>query len=437
MADWRWATPLWALQAVEGRRPDVEVRYVAPENESADYEETWRRLATEAGDRPLLTTHAYAWPEWTFAPVGGGFRLYRRPRTTLPAELGFEPLAADFGALRLLGYRLMGEMRPGRRVEMHLAWQTTGKQSTPPSLPSFTGRLWTPEGALLAQADRFLDNFGDLAPGEVRFTRLVLQLPIDRCAATIQPTIGAYTVIDGAFEDLGAASLPAQAATCRFPTLPTEHVRPGIAGVRGPLLRGVDYDVRGDQATTYLHWCGPGPALHIQAGETSAQVAPLGWGECQTVHLPTAPDRAGFDFTRADGAPTRLVGLPWPAPTSDDRYQPFGDEMVLVGSDTTTRGGLLTVDLTWRPARPLVDDYAVSVRLLDADGEWVGAHDVQPGLSALPTLKWVVGGPKLLDPHPFDSPGQPPEQIAIAVYERFRLTPLASPQGGVTIYPLP
>ena len=111
--------------------------------------------------------------------------------------------------------------------------------------------------------------------------------------------------------------------------------------------------------------------------------------------------------------------------------------MVLVGSDATTRGGLFTVDLTWRPARPIVDDYAVSVRLLDADGAWVGAHDFQPGLSALPTLKWVVDGPKLLDPHPFDSPSQPPERIAIAVYERFRLTPLASSQGDVTIYPLP
>ncbi|MFP4395756.1 MAG: protein O-mannosyl-transferase family [Anaerolineales bacterium] len=433
LADWRWATPLWAIQTVEGRRPDVEVRYVAPEDESADYEKTWRRLATEAGDRPVLTTHAYAWPEWTFAPVGGGFRLYRRPLMTLPEELGFEPLAADFGALRLLGYRLAGEMRPGRRVEMHLAWQATGTQSPP---PSFTGRLWTPEGASLAQADRFLDNFGDLAPGEVQITRLVLQLPIDRCAAAIQPTIGAYTVIDGAFQDLGAASLPAQAATCRFPTLPAENRRPGIAGARGPFLRGVDYDIHGDQATTYLHWCGPGPALHIQAGETNAQVASLGWSECQTIRLPTAPDRAGFVFTRADGAPTRLISLPWPAPTSGDRYQPFGDEMVLVGSDAITRGGRLTVDLIWRPARPLVDDYAISVRLLAADGEWVGVHDFQPGLSTLPTLKWVIAGPKLLDPHPFDSPGQPPEKIAVAVYERFRLTPLASSQGEVTLYPI-
>ncbi len=435
LADWRWATPLWALQAVEGHRPDVEVRYVAPEGEAEDYETTWRRLAAEAGDRPLLTTHAYAWPEWTFAPVGGGFRLYRRPLTALPAELGFEPLAADFGALRLSGYRLGGEMRPGRRVEMHLAWQATGKQSAP---PSFTGRLWTPDGDLLAQADRFLDNFGALAPGEVEITCLVLQLPIDRCAATIQPTLGAYTVVDGVFQDLGAVSLPDQAATCRFPTLPTEHLRPGIAGARGPFLRGVDYDVRADQATIYLHWCGPGPALHIHAGETRAKVAALGWGDCQTVHLPTAPDRApALVFTRADGAPTRLISPPWPAPTSNARYQPFGDEMVLVGSDTTTRGGRFTVDLMWRAARPLVDDYAISVRLLDADGAWVGAHDFQPGLSALPTLKWVVSGPKLLDPHPFDSPSRPPEQIAIAVYERFRLTPRASPQGDTFIYPLP
>ncbi|MEA3397940.1 MAG: DUF2723 domain-containing protein, partial [Chloroflexota bacterium] len=30
LADWRWATPLWVLQQVEGLRPDVEVAYVYP-----------------------------------------------------------------------------------------------------------------------------------------------------------------------------------------------------------------------------------------------------------------------------------------------------------------------------------------------------------------------------------------------------------------------
>ena len=271
----------------------------------------------------------------------------------------------------------------------------------------------------------------------MQITRLVLQLPIDRCAATIQPTIGAYTVIDGAFQDLGAASLPAQAATCRFPTLPTEHLRPGIAGVRGPFLRGVDYDVRGDQATTYLHWCGPGPALHIQAGETSADVAALGWGDCQTVRLPTAPDRAGVGLHAGGWHPDPPRQPPM---ARADVRRPLSalrrrDGLSRQRHDDARRPPHRRSDLaSGAPHRRRLRRQRAVARRRRRMG---GRPRFQPGLSALPTLKWVVGGPKLLDPHPFDSPSQPPEQIAIAVYERFRLTPLASPQGDVTIYPLP
>ncbi len=42
----------------------------------------------------------------------------------------------------------------------------------------------------------------------------------------------------------------------------------------------------------------------------------------------------------------------------------------------------------------------VSTRLLDADGTWLGMHDIQPGLGAIPTLKWVTRGDLVRDPHP-------------------------------------
>ncbi|MGC9468399.1 MAG: protein O-mannosyl-transferase family, partial [Anaerolineae bacterium] len=50
LADWRWATPLWVLQTVEGLAPEVEVAYVYPE-EGRAYEEVWRARAEQASPR--------------------------------------------------------------------------------------------------------------------------------------------------------------------------------------------------------------------------------------------------------------------------------------------------------------------------------------------------------------------------------------------------
>ncbi len=431
LADWHWATPLWVLQQVEGRNPQAEVAYVYPVAGQA-YEEVWRARAEAAGERPLFTTHGYTWDGWTSTPVGGGFRLYRRPLAALPEGLRFTPLNVEMGAMRVLGYRLVGEVRPGRQVELHLAWQASGAQEP---APSFTARLWDQDGALLAQSDRFLGS--DTAMGEVRFTHLVLQMPVDRCTSVIYPTLGAYTVVDGAFQDLGNVSLPELAASCDFPTLPMTRFWPGVIVNGGPWLRGVDYDTDVDNAAAYLHWCGPGQALVVQSGDSRAFVHPLGVGDCQTVRV-AAPlkERPQLVFTRADGSRARWLGLAWPAPQPGERYIPFGDEMVLSGSDAVQRGETLMLNLHWRVARPLVNDYAVSARLLGADGAWLGMHDIQPGLGALPTLKWIIRDGSLLDPHPY-SVAERPGKVALTVYERFRLTPLTAPEGEIAAFPFP
>ncbi len=443
LADWHWATPLWVLQQVEGVRPDVEVLYQHPK--TADFSSEWQSIAEAAGDRAIFTTHSFDdWDGWTFAPVGGGFRAYRRPLTDLPADLGFTPLDADLGMLKLRGCRWLdlqtgsvlpagwgGVLRPGQQVELQLAWQATGVQEP---APSFTARLWDADGGLLAASDRFLGS--DTASGEVRFTRLTLQLPLDRCSNAVYPTVGAYTVQNGAFQDLGSTSLPAVTLSCDFPTLPAAHWTPGVVLGRGPFLRGVDYDVSGDRVTAYLHWCGPGAGLQVAAGESRAVVTPLGVGECQTICL------EGFGgslaLTYGDAQPAHLLSWPLRRPQPGERYVPFGDEAVLTGSEITQRGGQVVVDLEWHVVRPIVNDYGVSVRLLDANRVLlVSPHDSQPGLGALPTLKWLTRGATLLDPHRFDEPSAPPNAIGIVVYERFRMTPLQSSQGEVFTYSSP
>ncbi len=431
LADWHWATPLWVLQQVEGRNPQVEVAYVYPVAGQA-YEDVWRTRAAAAGERPLFTTHHYAWDGWTSTPVGGGFRFYRRPLTALPDGANFIPLDADLGAVQVLGYRLVGEVKPGRNVELHLAWQAGESHANP---PSFTARLWDANGALLAQSDQFLGS--DTAVGEVRFTQLVLHLPVDRCTGVVYPTLGAYTVVDGAFQDLGNVSLPELTSACDFPTLPVSRFWPGVIVNGGPWLRGVDYDTDATGATAYLHWCGPGQALVVQSGDNRALVHPLGAGACQTVRLPVPADTSPqLTFTRADGSPARWLGLALPKPSPGERYLPFGDEMVLTSSDAVQRGETLVLDLRWRVARPIVNDYAVSVRLFGVDGDWLGMHDIQPGLGALPTLKWIVRDGTLLDPHPY-TVEERPAKVTVAVYERFRLTPLGPPGGSLATFALP
>ncbi len=431
LADWHWATPLWVLQQVERRNPQAEVAYVYPIAGQA-YEEVWRARAVGAGERPLFSTHGYTWEDWTSTPVGGGFRFYRRPLTTLPEGLDFTALEADLGPIQVLGYRLVGEVKPGRQVELRLVWQADGPQDP---APSFTARLWDQKGTLLAQADRSLGS--DTAMGEVRFTHIVLQMPVDRCDDPIHPTLGVYTVQDNGFRDWGSLSLPPLKVTCDFPALPPGRFWPGLIVNGGPWLRGIDYDIHNDRATVYMHWCGPGQALLIQVGGEQAFVHSLRAGRCQTVRLTVSADAAPLPtFRRSDGSGARWLGLPLPAPAPDERYIPFGDEMVLVGDTVTQRDGAAVLNLRWRTARPIVDDYAVSVRLLGPGDTWLGMHDIQPALGTLPTLKWIVRDGMLLDPHPYTLTEQP-TTITLAVYERFRLIQLSTPQGEVARFPFP
>ncbi|MCD4738829.1 MAG: hypothetical protein K8R89_06175, partial [Anaerolineae bacterium] len=415
LADWRWATPLWVLQQTESWGNAVKVAYVYPVA-GEEYEQVWLARASAAGERALFVTHAYQWPGWTRAPVGGGYRLYISPLKKLPAELDYLPLAVDWGAVRLLGYRVTGDARPGGTLEVQLVWQATGPQEPPPSL---TVRLLAADGALLTNRDQILGS--DAVSGEISFTELSLPLPLEACSGNVHLTVGAYTVEEGVFENLGEAALPDIPMPCEFPALPTEHLWPGLLAWTGPFLRGVDYDVRGETATAYLHFCGPGQGLQVSNGETAVAIGRLWPGQCRTVSVPAATGRRPqLTFTRLDGSPAQLLALPLPTPRAGARYVPFGDEIVLVGAETVERGGRLVVDLRWRSVRPLVDDYAVSVRLQDAAGAVLGIHDMQPGLGALPTLKWVVRGTELLDPHPFTPPAETPVQVMVVVYERFR-----------------
>ncbi len=455
LADWHWATPLWYLQQVEGRRPDVTVEYVYPVA-GEDYGATWLRRVEELGtERPLLVTHFFDFPGYTAEPVGAGFRLYRRPATG--AEAGAEGAGASpapttgaeipfAGGIQLVGYRLPDSpVRAGQTLEVVLVWRRVAPSDR---APSFTLRLADADGQEVAQADRYLGT--DAVPGEVRWERLVLPIYPTLRPGRYQLRLGAYIVSEAGFEplptpdgepfvlltelDVGPDSRP-------LFTLHPRHIP--YAG--GPTLVGVDYDrTVPDTLRVYLRWRGPtdGGILRLRAvggQEATADLPALPQGTYQTVavDLPgtargllllSLTDGAGQVRTAAGpwGWPVRWV--PLPVPPGDVRFVPLGDEMAVVGvrSSPAAPGAVMTVDVSLVGLRALTDDLATSVRLTDEAGRYLGAHDCQPALGTVPTLKWI-GGSRVRDRHlipiPADWTGGPVRATLVA-YERFRMTPL-------------
>ena len=471
LADWRWATPLWYLQQVDGRRPDVTVRYVYPVA-GQPYRARWRTLLDEAvGQRPVLLTHFYDFEGYTMAPRPGGFRAYRRPLFSdadgawRPPDL--VPREVRFGqTLRLLGYRLSPtRLTPGGVLEVTLAWQPLTDLSADGgggSGPSFTVRLVGAGGKRVAQADRYLGS--GYTPGEVRFERLVLPLYPWLSGGAYTLRVGAYVRQGGRFVDLPTetgetlarlAEVPL--ASRREPPLSLHPLSVPFAG--GPTLVGVDYDRSPlGGLGVYLHWRGPargGEVVRLEGGggeRAEARLPALEAGRYQTLFLTLPGETIGplrLSLVDPEGKwlrtapPWRFgqerVGLPAPSPTA--RFVPLGDAMALVGVAARGEprpGEPFVLDLTFVALRPLVEDYATSVRLTDGEGRWLAVHDSQPALGAIPTLKWIRGS-RVVDRHrltvPADFAGSVVEATLVA-YERFDDLSLPPMQPGLEAVPL-
>ncbi|RMF28184.1 MAG: hypothetical protein D6759_16350, partial [Chloroflexi bacterium] len=175
-------------------------------------------------------------------------------------------------------------------------------------------------------------------------------------------------------------------------------------------------------------------------------------GRYQTLFLPLPGETKGslrLSLERPEGKRLRTVP-PWrfgqeqvalPAPSPTARFVPLGDAMALVGvaaRGAPRPGETFVLDLTFIALRPLVEDYATSVRLADEEGRWLAVHDSQPALGAIPTLKWIRGS-RVVDRHrltvPADFAGSVVEATLVA-YERFGNLPLPPMGPGLGAVPL-
>ena len=475
LADWRWAMPLRYLQAVEGRRPDVEVQYVWPVA-GREYDQVWaERVQTAAAGRPILLTHFYTFDGWTTEPWETGFLVCPRPVTAPQATL--TAMDTRFGGrLRLIGYdvrRADGRRLPageavhaGEALEFTFAWQLLRSRSSD-SGPSLTLRLVDEAGRDRAQVDRALGLDDGCTLGAVCFVRLTLPLLPDLPAGAYRVTLGAYTVTDSGFEGWTTEDDQATVVVTGLTVSPLEH--PPLTRRRcavpfgehddGPTLVGVDYDRSvPDRLRVYLHWRGrtAGGLIQLRAGEgevtASLPAIPAQVYQTVVVDVPTG-DPAALHLTvmglRGEVMPAagpwgwRLTTVRLPRSDADDRFVPLGGDIVWIGAEAHTAWGdarsalmdlsdlsgrrqVEVVDVTFIARRPMTSDVAVSVRLFDAEGRWLAVHDYQPALGAIPTLKWIRGS-RIVDRHllplPADFTGGEVRATLVA-YERFRLTPL-------------
>jgi len=367
------------------------------------------------------------------------------------------PLDITFGeSIRVIGYSMRpAQPRPGQPVELTLAWRALGELAPAPSL---SVRLVGAGSDRIAQVDRLLS--GNVEPGEVRFERVVLPVYAFLAPGQYQIVLGVYLVTDAGFEDLeandGAITVPLtdlELAPVTGPSYTRRRLTVPFSG--GPTLVGVDYDrsVPGVLRVT-LRWKG-------SAGGTRSVTVETPDGQSATVSLPDFP--AGtyqtivIDLAEpvSDGlrlalgtGPSYAAGpwswalrrLPLPAPPADARFVPLGEDIAVVGVEARPAppGEQMIIDASVVGLRPLTDDYAISIRLMDADGRWLARHDWQPALGAIPTLKWIRGSlvvDRHLLPVPEDFTGDT-VQAELVVYERFRETPLPPMDGRFGQVPL-
>ena len=221
LAPWHYATPMWYLQRVEGRRPDVEVVYVLNQGE-ATYGESWLRdIQRFLPERPVVLT---GYDHAAFDNSGLRFEPLAtpgQPAWLVAADALSEAPAGlsggrSFDGVQLIGAREVPSLRADQRTYL-IAWRLEGA----PRDVSFFVHALSPSGALVAQDDQRWAA-SRFATGEVLVGRYTVTVPPDGAPEPLTLSAGAY-LPDGTL--LGEAPL----GTWADPTPPALPANPGQA----------------------------------------------------------------------------------------------------------------------------------------------------------------------------------------------------------------
>lgn len=418
LGQWHQITPIWALQTIEGIRPDVQARYVYPEGAEV-YEDTFARRAAEApatvltvfgpqfAARGICVDPVGAVPIWRTFPCGFDFR----------ANL---PSAVFDRRIEVLGIEAAPRSIPGTSLLASVVWRAGGLFQPGDAL---TIRVLYPDGRLAANTDISLDERQNV--GELRHQLIALGIPLDIVPGQLGIRIGAYRATGQGFvqyADASGAQFPVASRTLvAAPSAPPATTRPmrwpaSCVGADRPTLIGVDYDLGiPDKMRVYTHWAtGVVASITLRSPATAPAVLALPAASgCTTLIFDTAP--ANGLVLEVDG-----VALPLPDPRPGERYLPFADGVTLTGARIRDDDAAVTLD--WLSGRALTTDYKISARIGSGPS---GRHDGTPALGAIPTLKWIAGT-RVSDVHPM--PLRSEERFKgvgdVKVYDNFSQLPL-------------
>ncbi len=311
LAQWHQATPMWALQDVEGLRRDVRVEYVFPRG-AQPYAETFAEQAKlYARARTTYVTSLFADELAANAlramPLPCGLDgLNGRPAWRVADR--FDSPAEGAGSLFDGRIAVVGQAEPigqatcpnavsaevGQAVAVDVGWHLRAAAQAGDSI---TVRILRPDGRLAANADVRLPP--DAQAGDYEVRRVILGIPLDLEPGTYPVYVGAYRPAGDGFvqylDERGVAFVSfaqLEIAPASFPPATQRPIGDAWGQVaQQPQLIGVDYDtgVPGG-LRVWTHWRLGRSAVSVTLADADGR--PL--APARQVHAATTSDRPQY-----------------------------------------------------------------------------------------------------------------------------------------------